>query len=191
LDAMSLLHNRNSTATLSDPAPNDKQLNAMFKAAVRAPDHGWLRPWRFLTIQGDSRHQLGTVFANAAIKRAAQQQQPAPAVAKLEKLALKPLRAPLIVTVIAQTRPQVKVPVVEQLISAGCAAHSILLAAHALGFGAIWRTGSNSYCPHVKTDLGLSEQEEIVGFLYIGTASSGYKAIPELIVEDFCRPWTA
>jgi len=187
---MSLLHNRNSTATLSEPAPDEQQLAAMVQAACRAPDHAWLRPWRFLTIEGDSRKSLGAIFANAATKRAAQQQQSAPTTVQLEKLALKPLRAPLIITVIAQLRQHPKVPAVEQLISAGCAAQGVLLAAHALGFGAIWRTGSNSYCSHVKAALGLSEQEEIVGFLYIGTPSSGYKTIPELRMQDYCSPWT-
>jgi len=187
---MSLLHSRNSVAILSEPAPNESQLADMLKAAARAPDHAWLRPWRFLSIQGDSRHSLGSVFANAATKRATQQQLTAPTTSQLEKLAQKPLRAPLIITVIAQIQQHPKVPAVEQLISAGCAAQGILLAAHALGFAGIWRTGSNSYCPHVKAALGLAEHEEIVGFLYIGTASSGCKGIPELPMHDYCRPWT-
>ena len=80
-------------------------------------------------------------------------------------------------------------PKVEQLISAGCAAHAILLAAHAHGFAGVWRTGGNAYDEKVRQGMGLSADQEIVGFLYLGTIDGNYKPLPALAIEDFCQSW--
>ncbi len=189
MDALTLLHSRNSAPRLREPAPTGEQLDNMYKAAFRAPDHAWLRPWRFLTITGGSRDELGKLFVEAAQQRRQQAGELALTEEEVAKLAAKPLRAPLIITVVATIKEHPKVPAVEQLISAGCAAHSLLLAAHAQGFAGVWRTGSNAFDPTVMAGLGLAPNEEIVGFLYLGTIDGNYKPLRELNIEDYCQPW--
>src|SRR5580698_7681813 len=49
-------------------------------------------------------------------------------------------RAPLVIAVISRAAPHVKIPEWEQVLSAGAAAMNLVLAAHALGFGASWIT---------------------------------------------------
>lgn len=188
MDAIQLLHTRNSVSVLTEPGPRREDMDTIMAAALRAPDHARLRPWRFLTIEGEARSALGQLFVDAENQhRAKAGEAPMDAEASA-KLAAKPLRAPLIVVVIASPVDHPKVPEVEQLLSAGCAAHGVLLAAHALGFGAIWRTGSKAYDEAVKRGLGLAEHEQLVGYLYLGTAA-GYKSLPTMHSGDFVKPW--
>lgn len=189
MDAMTLLHNRNSAPKLSEPAPSGAELNAIFRAALRAPDHAKLTPWRFLTIKGEARNQLGDLFVATAQQKRQQSGQLPMTEQESRKMAAKPLRAPLIIVVIATLTEHPKVPAIEQRLSAGCAAHGILLAAHAQGFAGIWRTGSNCFERSVMTGLGLANNEEIIGFIYLGTVTGSYKPLRELAVEDYCQVW--
>ena len=191
MDAITLLHRRNSSPKLREPAPEGEALENMFKAALRAPDHAWLRPWRFLTITGEARNELGRLMVKATQLRKQQAGEPAMTEEEIAKLAAKPLRAPLIITVIASIKEHPKVPAVEQVISAGCAAHSLLLAAHAQGFAGVWRTGTNAFDTTVMQGLGLAPNEEIVGFLYLGTVEGNYKPLRELSVSDYAQSWTS
>jgi nitroreductase len=149
---------------LVDPAPDDAQLRQIFQAATHAPDHARLRPYRFITIRGDARHALSDVFASAV-----KQRDPEVSEAYLNKQKDKPLRSPLIVVVVACLSDNPKVPEVEQMFSAGAAAHSILLASNAMGFGSIWLTGDNAYDSSVCEALGLNSNEKIIGFIYLGS----------------------
>lgn len=164
MDALEALHTRASAAALEEPAPNEDQLAAMLKAAAHAPDHGLMRPWRFIVVRGDARAQLGEVMAEAT-----QQREPTATVESLERERNKPLRAPMLVVVAAKPRERRGVPEVEQLLAAGAAAENVMLAAHALGFGAMWRTGDAAYDDRIKAALGLEPTDAIVGFLHIGT----------------------
>lgn len=184
MEALDALLNRVSLGRLQEPAPDAAQRELLFRAALRAPDHGYLRPWRFLTIEGEARAKLGELFVSAL--QAKDPQAPEVAIAKARAM---PLRAPLMVVVIATLQAGHKVPEVEQLLSAGCAAHGILLAAHAQGLGAMWRTGDMAYDRNVAAGLGLGEQERIVGFLYLGSVEGERRAPPELTLTDFVKAW--
>jgi nitroreductase len=187
MEAIEALTSRRSPPKLVDPAPSDAQLEAMLGAAIRAPDHGRLRPWRFIVMRGAARERLGQVLGEALRSR-----DPAVPDDVVARERQKPLRAPLVVAVAAALDESHKIPVVEQMLAAGAATQNILLAAHAMGFGAWWRTGDGAYDAHVKQALGLKPGDAIVGFLYLGTAS-GRTPIPpdEPGVKSFVREWTA
>ncbi|MBP0048959.1 nitroreductase family protein [Marinobacterium sp. AK62] len=184
MQALDVLTNRVSCPRLEGPAPTAEQLEWMLKAAVRAPDHGALKPWRFVITQGEGLERLGQLFAEAA-----EAEDPDIPEARREKCLKMPLRAPMIITVVAVTQDHPKVPVDEQRISAGCAAHAITQAAYALGLGAIWRTGDMAYNPVVERGLGLAEGEEIAGFIYLGQACRN-KEVPELDLDTFVTHWS-
>jgi nitroreductase len=167
MGALEALTTRASPAGLVAPAPDADALERMLRAAVRAPDHGRLRPWRFIVVAGAARETLGTVLADALLRR-----EPAAADAVVAKERAKPMRAPLIVVVAASLREHRGVPAIEQIIAAGAAAQNLLVAAHALGFGGFWRTGASAYDDNVKRALGLRAADAIVGFLYLGTPSA-------------------
>lgn len=167
MDAIRLLTTRYSDGRLAEPAPDDETLALIFQAALRAPDHCLLRPYRFFLIRGPARDALGQVLADAL--RAA---KPSATPAELEAQARKALRAPLIIAVSAHITEHAKVPAQEQILAAGAAAHSILLALHATGYCGIWRTGPLAYDDRVRAAFGLSGADTIIGFLYVGTAQA-------------------
>ncbi|GAB3386705.1 nitroreductase family protein [Lysobacter fragariae] len=149
---------------LTDPAPEADTLLRLLQSAVRVPDHGKRTPWRFLSIRGETRHQLGERLAARGIER-----DPTAGQAAVEKDRLRFSHAPLVVTVIAQLGPDEKIPAQERLLSAGCVCFALLQAAQAAGFGAQWLTGWPAYDAHVAQWLGLGPEEHIVGFIHIGT----------------------
>lgn len=185
MDAMTLLNHRNSEPKLTKPGPDREALYQILAAASRAPDHGRLYPWRFLLIEGKARYRLGELFGSALRARKADATPE-----EIKKNEEAPLRAPIVVAVIARLQEHPKVPKIEQLLSAGCAAHGILLAAQALGFGAIWRTGDNCYDANVDKGLGLGDDEKMVGYIYLGNPIGVPKPVPEIRVEDFVTQWS-
>jgi nitroreductase len=183
-EALQLLLNRNSAPRLCEPGPSIGELKEMVRAATRVPDHAWLRPWRFLAIQGERRAALGSVLQSALIAR-----NPDADSRAREKAEKSPFRAPLVLVVITQMSEHPKVPLVEQRMSAACAAHAILLAAQALDYAGVWRTGDAAFDRSVMTELGLAENEELTGFLYLGTREGPSKPIPTLDPDDFLSQW--
>jgi len=183
MQALEALTNRVSCPRLEGPAPTAEQLELMLRAAVRAPDHGAMKPWRFLVTEGEGLAKLGELYEAAALVSDAELSD-----ARREKYRNMPLRAPMVITVIAVTREHPKVPVSEQLISAGCAAHGIIQAAYAQGLGAMWRTGEMAYHPEVEKGLGLAEGEAIVGYVYLGQRCRDREA-PSLALEEFVTRW--
>jgi nitroreductase len=185
LDAIEALTTRVSPAGLVPPAPDASALDRMFRAAVRAPDHGRLRPWRFIVVDGAARETLGDVLTDALRVR-----DPNVADAALAKERAKPLRAPLVVVVAAKIRDHRGVPPVEQIVAAGAAAQNILVAAHALGYGGFWRTGAAAYDEQVKRALGLAVEDAIVGFIYLGTPSVASSPLPPADPAPYVTHWT-
>lgn len=184
MDAIEALHARNSTPKLTDPAPQGEDREAIFQAALRAPDHARLRPWRFLTVEGDARLMLGEKMAAAALLDNADLD---PAIHAKQLVA--PMRAPLVIIAAAKIVEHPKVPEVEQLLSTGAAVSQMLTAAHALGYAGIWRTGSVSFSRSFMSSVGLASNETIVGFVYLGTAEGRRKSLPSIDSKDFFESW--
>jgi nitroreductase len=184
MDALDLMLSRESALKLESPGPSAAELDRIFESAVRAPDHGRLRPWHFIVINEGQRAAFGGVIADALRRR-----DPTVSDAEMQREHDKAFRAPVIVVVAAKLRKGHKIPVVEQIASASAAAQTIMLAAPALGYGAVWKTGAPAYDPTVKTALGLAEDDDIVGFLYIGTRAGGSSPIPRPEARDFVTNW--
>jgi nitroreductase len=184
MDAIDALTTRRSPAQFAEPAPDDEALAEILGAAMRAPDHGKLKPWRFILLRGDARKRFGDVMA-AAMKR----REPEIPANMLEREREKPLRAPLIVVLAAAIQQGHKIPVIEQMLAAGAAAQNIMLAAHALGYGAAWKTGAPAYDDFVKETLGLTPGDAIVGFIYLGTPATMPASAPPPDLSAFVRNW--
>ncbi|MEM7359536.1 MAG: NAD(P)H nitroreductase [Pseudomonadota bacterium] len=184
MDAITALHTRTSVNLLTEPAPNDEQLDTIFRAGLRACDHKSLAPWKFLVIEGEAREQFGELMAD--VKKAMQGGEIEAGLAA--KLKSKPFRAPTIIAVVAKIVEHEKVPEIEQVLSAGASAQMMMTAAHAQGVGAIWRSGSLMFRPEMREGLGLDATDQIVGFLYLGTPQA-VKPVPELDPADFVEIW--
>jgi nitroreductase len=137
----------------------------MLESAVRVPDHGKRTPFRFLKLEGDSRHALGALLVDRSRAR-----DPEASESVIEKDRLRFSFAPVIVTVIAKLGPDEKIPEQERLLTAGCVCFALLQAAQAMGFGAQWLTGWAAYDPEIRGVLGIGVDETVAGFIHIGTA---------------------
>lgn len=183
------LHSRVSIPAhqLSEPAPDDQQLQQIIRCGLSAPDHARLRPWRFIIIRGSARHALADVMVQVARRN-----NPDISAVKLDAIREKPLRAPLILVIVATITPDhAKTPEVEQWLSAGAATQLIQLGATALGFGSIWLTGNNAYEPEVKKALGLAGKDHIAGFLYMGTPTNSAPSRQRPDVSEHMSEWHA
>jgi len=178
MDALDLLLNRRSIAKLSEPAPEGKALENIIRAGLRAPDHAGLTPWRFVISQGEGLHKLSKILVQAA--QADQSEE-----SVVEKVKNAPFRAPMVITVIAKVTPHDKVPAFEQHLSAGCAVQAMQMAAVAQGYQAFWRSGKWMFHPHVHQAFNLSGEDQIVGFLYLGTPGCTPMKVPERDLSQF------
>jgi nitroreductase len=170
---------------MTGPGPDEAALRTLLSAGAAAPDHGRLVPWRFLVVSGEGRARLGELFA-AAVRVA----DPNASAEELEKQRQSPLRAPLIIIVVARVDPEHrKIPAWEQRASAAAAAQNILLAAHALGFAAKWSSGKNATDRHIMCGLGLGAGEEITGFLFIGDYAVPQEIGPRPALDAVVAHW--
>jgi nitroreductase len=165
-DALELLSTRRSVAPhlLGKPGPSGEQLETLLTIAARVPDHGRLFPWRFLVLEGESRHRIGEVIANAV---SADQPGADPAKIAIERNRLA--RAPVVVAVVSRAKPHVKIPEWEQKLSAGAVCMSLVIAANAMGFATSWLTEWYAFDRRILDALGLAPDETIAGFVHIGT----------------------
>lgn len=166
MEAFEALNTRQSAKTYGNAAPSREQLAQVLQAAVRAPDHGRLRPWRFMIIEGEQRRKFGDMLAASAKRRV-----PGLSEGDLQRERDKAMRAPMIIATVCRIVPGTKVPSIEQLMAVGAATQNILLALHALGFAAAWKTGEAAYDTEVKKGLGLESDDHIVGLVYTGGGS--------------------
>lgn len=160
------IESRTSALKLAAPGPTREHIETIIRAGTRAPDHGRLRPWRFIVLEGDARQKLGEVMAQTLRAKV-----PDASALQLDKERAKPLRAPTIVAVAAKIMKG-KIPEIEQVLAVGAAVENMLLAAHALGYGTMWKTGGAVYDANVKALLGLAPEDHIVALLYLGTTAA-------------------
>lgn len=176
-----LLQNRVSCPKLAAPAPNEDELHAILGCALRAPDHARLKPWLFHVVQGDALVKLGDTFVSALDGQDVAQD-------KLEKTRNMPLRAPLMIVAVCEPQENTKVPAMEQILAVGAAIQNMQVAISSLGYGSIWRTGDMAHANVVKQAFNLSEQGEIVGFLYVGTPEKRPNT-PNIEFGDYVKYW--
>ena len=189
MNALDALFARRSIGRLTAPAPSPEEVATILRAAAAAPDHLELRPWRFVVLEGEPKVAFGAVLAEAYLARCeARGEEPHPAKEAKERTKLG--RAPLVLIVCAVHKGDA-VPFIEQFASAAAAAQNALLAATALGYGSMWRTGDPAYDPNVAAALGLATTDAIVGFLYIGTPHEGGAKPPHNPqIDDLVYAWT-
>jgi len=178
--SIDLLLSRKSHNKLIAPAPTKDQVEIMMKAALRAPDHALLKPWRYQVYTGESLNNLSYAFVNASVAESDDL-----SAEQLTKIGNKPLRAPMVIVAIVKVVEHRKVPEIEQILSAGASVQNLIMAAHFMDIGAIWRTGNLAFSRVLMDELGLAEDESIVGFVYLGNEEGNKKAVPSVEQSDF------
>lgn len=169
---------------LESPGPDAEELEHLLTAAIRVPDHGKLTPWRMIVLQGPAKLEFGQRMLELAIAR-----DPELPPARREKESRRYTFAPLVIAVIAHVQ-EGRIPKQEQVLSAGCVAHNLLLGAQAMGYGAQWLTGWAAYDRDAAHLLGLAGNESVVGFVHIGTPALDVPMRDRPPLDDIVRTWS-
>ena len=187
-NALELLTNRRSTKAieLSGPPPSAAEIETLLNIASRVPDHGKLVPWRFIVFEGEARRSAGAAIATAFSTKYPNA-KPEHIEAERERLA----RAPLVIAVVSRAVPHAKIPEWEQVLSAGAATMNLVIAAHALGYGANWITEWYAYDRAVLDAFGLAPHERIAGFVHIGRPLGPPEDRPRPPLTDIVSRFTA
>ncbi len=175
MDVFKAIHNRHSIKKVKQDAVPRELIEKLLDAAVQAPNHYKVRPWRFVVLTGDARHRLADVMFASLRDRHPELPQEA-----FNKAHATPFQAPVVIAVGVDKPGEPKVHEIENICAAAAAIENLLLAAQALGLGAKWRTGEWARDAMVKEFLGFDPDQHIVGFIYVG--------YPEFVVEYPERP---
>lgn len=161
------IRSRRSIGRLKPDAVEREVLEALLEAASWAPSHHNTQPWRFIVMTGEGRSKLGEGYArigaaNAPGLEGEELEE------RLRKERLKAYRSPVVIAAICSPADDPRAVREEELAAAQVAVQNLLLAAHAYGLGAIWRSGAPMFDPRMKEALELREDEELVAFIYLG-----------------------
>lgn len=156
-----------SPKRLDEPGPSSQALEQIFRAAAAAPDHGLVRPWRFVLVPQNKRAELAEVFALALIDR-----DPGATLEQIESAREKAHRAPCLMLVVARLgQCEPPIPELERMVSVGCAVQNMLLMAHSQSFGSSLTSGQAMQSPRMRKLFSLADGEEAVCFVNIGTVT--------------------
>ncbi len=182
--ALDLLLTRRSinVSQLTDPGPDADELETILRIATRVPDHGKLAPWRIVVIQGDARLTLGDAWAEIYAR---QNPGALPELVEFERKRL--LRAPLILAVHTRIVNLQKIPRWEQILSGAGVCLNALIAANALGYYGTWVSEWVAYDAEAKAALDIPAEDEVVGYVYIGSALTPTEERPRPVLSDVVR----
>jgi nitroreductase len=152
---------------LGAPGPTSSQVRTAFAAALRAPDHGKLVPFRFVVIEGEGLSRLADLFIDYGRRCGKSDEE-----LVLERV--RAMQAPLVIAVVARIDEACDIPTHEQWIAVGGAVTNVLNALHFMGFGAKVLSGLRASDPGV-TAAFCSKEEKLVGWISVGTPKSGPK----------------
>ena len=186
----SLIERRSvSPKRLAHPGPDLAEIDLILQAALRAPDHGGLHPWRVIEFQEDQRAALGDAFKQEKLRR-----DPLASAFDLHRARDHALIAPVLMAFIVSPRARSKVPVQEQWLASGAALCNLLNAAHLLGYGAIVLSGERCFDAVLLAELGVARDEHLAGFITIGRiidVPPGARSIPSSQVWSCWNPEAA
>jgi nitroreductase len=180
-----LIHGRQHVGpkNLAEPAPDEAELRELFAAAAAAPDHGQLRPWRFLVLGAQARERLAQCFADALLERDPQAQPE-----QLDDARRKAARGPLLLLAIADLRADApEVAEAERLVSLGCAIQNLLLATRARGYASGLSSGRALRSRALREAFGIRPGEEAVCFITLGTPTRVKPRRERPAVDDFVQ----
>lgn len=178
------LLSRRSVGQLREPGPTGPELDRILETALRAPDHGGLRPWHFVLIRGEARARWADTIEAAMRARDPEVTPP-----MIDKQRNRILNAPLTIAVVARIRAG-KIPEWEQMATVAAGTMNVLNALHASGYGAVWLSGANAFDPKVAGALGVVEPDRLMGFLFVGTQAAELPPLRRAELSAHVSDWT-
>lgn len=184
------IQTRRSVKVFKDIEPISKEtVERLLQAAIMAPNHHHTEPWKFFVLQGDGRLPLTRKLAEWAKTRVDDPESEA-GQNRIKKISSKPLVAPT--AIVVALSPKVgneKAIYIEDVSAVSAAVQNILLEAHGLGLGAIWKSGPAYYAEPVKKYFNLTDEEEILGVIYVGESDMKKNNEPKRIPLEEKTVW--
>ncbi|WP_144634349.1 nitroreductase [Bordetella genomosp. 13] len=179
---------RRSTKMLRGPAPSDAELAQILQAGMCAPDHGAMRPWRYVVIRGEAVGRLADMALDVVKRGGDKRMTPEKEKATREWLA----QVPMVIAVAQKIdHDNTKIPEQEQLLATGASVMNVLNAIHLSGYAAFWSTGLGTYVEEVQDKLGLDALDyRFLGFLAVGTLSMELPPLQRPDHRKFVTEWT-
>jgi nitroreductase len=165
-----------------DPVDRDK-IEALLRLATFAPNHHMTEPWRFFVMTGEGRSVLGEAYRDIALEKAGNVDEESRALIETTQQG-KARRAPVVIAVAVTFRGKDEIERMEDRAATNSAIQNMLLGAHSMGLGAIWRSGAPMYHPRMKEAFGLGENDELLGLVYIGYPEVEPKEKPRKPIAD-------
>lgn len=182
MNTLDLLTTRRSTKQLTTPGPDRAQIDAMLQAGTQVPDHGLLLPFRFVVIETPAMPRFAATLVEAATEMALGEEG-------LKKAERVGNMAPVVIGVMASYREHATIAEWEQLLTSGCAAYAIQLAAKAQGFDSVWISGKWVDSMALRRAFACTEREKIIALLMIGTAKTPVDGEKNTELEQWVEYW--
>ncbi len=174
-----------SPRRLDAPGPGAEDIELMVQAALSAPDHGRLHPWRVIEFRTPQREALAALFEAEKRRR-----DPLASAADLRRARAHATEAPCLLGFVVSPRARKRVPLREQWLAAGAALGNLLNAAHQLGYGGIVLSGERCFDDALARQLGLQPGEHLAGFVSLGTAREPAPPTARALPQEVWRCWT-
>jgi nitroreductase len=172
VNALDWMLSRRSSKVFGEGDVDEESVRQVLLAAVNAPDHGLLRPWRFVVFRGEGRARFGEALVAGAGEQGLVDD------VRAAKQRSKAFVAPVFIALVASPKESPKVHRWEQLAAAASAGYAMLLAAHAVGLGAMWKSTPLRDTAAVRELLNLTEQEEFLGWVNLGPLPPPSSTVP-------------
>ncbi len=179
MDVIEAIHQRHSQKKVKPDAVPRELIETILDAAVQAPNHYKVRPWRFVVLTGDALNKLGDTMSASLQERHPEFPQEA-----FDKARATPHQAPVVIAVGVDKPSEAKVSEIENMVAVAAATENLLLAAHAVGLGAKWRTGEWATDVKVKEFLGFQPDQHLIAFVYLGYPETAMEYPPRPSFED-------
>uniref|UniRef100_A6VU06 Putative NAD(P)H nitroreductase n=1 Tax=Marinomonas sp. (strain MWYL1) TaxID=400668 RepID=A6VU06_MARMS len=190
MDAIDALMTRRSYSrgSLLQPAPNRAELAQILQTAMTVPDHGNLKPWRFVVIQGQGMKDLEGLLRSIYDGKVENEEY-------FQRFIEEIINTPMMICVYSSINQDTRVSVLDQQLAGAAACEHILLAAHAMGFGGIWHSQETDDA--LRQMLQMGEEDQVLGVISLGTPKRTSLAKRKSFVdytfewnqEDGLQPW--
>ena len=146
-----------------------------------APTHGKTEPWRFTICTGHAKTEMGEVLGsfykeNTAAEKFNQ--------TKYLKYAERSEKASHIIAIGMKRKPNIRIPLIEDIEAVACAVQNLHLSATAYGIAGYWHSGSMTYQQAAKDYLNLAEEDRCLGFFYLGYSANAWPVGKKQSIAD-------
>lgn len=152
-----IANRRSSKIFKRDMHIDDEALYQAIKQSSDAPNHGLREPWRVVHIAKDRLGDMSKAISDKAFPHQKDKQQDHyKTVTKLGGM----------LALIVKDDPRQKENL-ENYLAFGTFAQNLMLLLHEAHIGTCWKTPPYIFMPQVRKELGVKDDESLVGFLYL------------------------